>query len=342
MIRKIGILILIGIISMYTVIPMALADNNDDVYENPGCPTCTIEEVEPACEDGVIFLLNATIDPGDYPSYDLSSYDLLWSDNTAAGGTFSDPTAEDPTWTPPAGFTGTATLKLEVTEGCTTECDVDVTVYENPGCSITVEPLTCEDGVVFTLDATVTGGTPGTGYTYSWDDGGIGGTFDPSDSSVEDPTWIPPIGFTGAATLKLEVTDDKGCTTECDVDLYDEIEIKDEENIFTIIWDKLTSMLSFFKNGEETPIDVAGEHPSGKVNHGAIVSSIAKMIKSVVGKTHGMIMRTIAKTNWGKKIKENDSLDSDVDIIGKKGKPEKGKKPNKGKKPDVIPPKKGF
>lgn len=246
MLRKIGILILIGIISMYTVIPMALADNNDDVYENPGCSI----EVE--------------------------------------------------------------------------------------------EPPTCEDGVVFTLNATVTGGTPGTGYTYSWDDGGIGGTFDPSDS-VEDPTWTPPAGFTGTATLKLEVTDDKGCTTECDVDVT---EIEDEKNIFTIIWDKLTLMLSFFKNGEETTIDVdvAGKHPSGKVNHGAIVSLIAKIInksKSVVGKTHGLIMRTVAKTNWGKKIKENDSSDS-VEDLGKKGKPEKGKKPNKGKKPDVIPPKKGF
>ncbi|GAH27661.1 unnamed protein product [marine sediment metagenome] len=30
MIKKIGILILIGIISMCTVIPIALADNNDD------------------------------------------------------------------------------------------------------------------------------------------------------------------------------------------------------------------------------------------------------------------------------------------------------------------------
>lgn len=120
----------------------------------------------------------------------------------------------------------------------------------------------------------------------------------------------------------------------------DEIIVKDEQgNIFKIIWDKLTSMLSFFENEKETTVNVEEEHPSGKANHGAIVSIIARIInklKSVVGKTHGMIMRAIAKTNWGKQIKEKDFSDDEVDIKGEKDKPEKGKKPKD------IPPKKSI
>lgn len=120
----------------------------------------------------------------------------------------------------------------------------------------------------------------------------------------------------------------------------DEIIVKDEkENIFKIIWDKITSTLSFSENGEETTIDIEEEHPSGKANHGAIVSIIAKIInklESVVGKTHGLIMRAIAKTNWGKQIEEKDSSDDDIDINDKEGKPEKGKKPTD------IPPKKSI
>lgn len=120
----------------------------------------------------------------------------------------------------------------------------------------------------------------------------------------------------------------------------DEIIVKDEQgNIFKIIWDKLTSMLSFFENEKETTVNVEEEHPSGKSNHGAIVSIIARIInklKSVVGKTHGMIMRAIAKTNWGKQIKEKDFSDDEVDIKGEKDKPEKGKKPKD------IPPKKSI
>ncbi len=114
----------------------------------------------------------------------------------------------------------------------------------------------------------------------------------------------------------------------------DEIIVDDEKgNIFTIIWDKLTSMLTFSENGEETTIDVEEEHPGGKVNHGTIVSIIAKItnkLESVVGKTHGLIMRAIAKTNWGKKIEEKDSLDDGGDI-----------KEN-GEEPTDISPKKSI
>ena len=112
----------------------------------------------------------------------------------------------------------------------------------------------------------------------------------------------------------------------------EEIEIEDE-NIFKIIWDKLTSMLSFFENEEETTVNVEEEHPSGKANHGAIVSIIARIInklESVVEKTHRMIMRAVAKTNWGKQIKEKDSLDDDGDIE------------ENGEEPTDIPPKKSI
>ena len=82
-----------------------------------------MEEVGPACEDGVIFLLNATIDPGDYPSYSLS-----WSDG-GVGGIFSNASIEDPTWTSPDEFAGTVIFTLEVTDDdeCLTECYLEVT-----------------------------------------------------------------------------------------------------------------------------------------------------------------------------------------------------------------------
>jgi len=125
-----------------------------------------------------------------------------------------------------------------------------------------------------------------------------------------------------------------------DQDVDDVITVEDEGgNIFKIIWDKLTSMLTFSENGEETTVSVEEEHPSGKTSHGAIVSIIARIIiklESVVGKTHGLIMRAIAKTNWGKQIEEKDSSDDDIDINNKEGKPEKGKKPTD------IPPKKSI
>jgi len=130
--------------------------------------------------------------------------------------------------------------------------------------------------------------------------------------------------------------------------INDEIIVKDEKgNIFKIIWNKITSILSFSENGKETTIDVEEEHPSGKVNHGTIVSIIAKItneLESVVGKTHGLIMRAIAKTNWGKQIEDRDSLEDKIEIKDKeeKEKPEKSKKPDRSIKPDVIPPKKGF
>ena len=117
----------------------------------------------------------------------------------------------------------------------------------------------------------------------------------------------------------------------------DKIEIEDEEgNIFKIIWDNIKIFLFIEKEGEtteETTIDVEEEHPSGKAHHGAIVSIIARIInklESVVGKTHGMIMRAVAKTNWGKKIKEKDTLNNDGDIE------------ENGEEPTDIPPKKSI
>ncbi len=106
----------------------------------------------------------------------------------------------------------------------------------------------------------------------------------------------------------------------------DEIIVEDGEgNIFKIIWDKLTSMLTFSEEEEETTIDVEEEHPSGKTSHGAIVSIIARItnkLESVVGKTHGLIMRAVAKTNWGRQIEDKDS--------------------SEGTKPTDVPPKKSI
>lgn len=180
-------------------------------YSDPECPPpeCIITALD-VCENSTGNTASVP-DAGSGATYD-------WK---ITGGTITSdkPYKNSITWN--AGAAGTATLTLTVTDskGCTTTCFVNVTVDpceepKYPICIIAgVEPICAGESVQ--LYAAVNGGTPG--YTYSWDDGGIGGTF--NNSSIEDPIWNSPSGFTGIATLTLTVMDSNEYTTTCSVNV---------------------------------------------------------------------------------------------------------------------------
>ncbi|OYX23894.1 MAG: hypothetical protein B7Z16_01535 [Algoriphagus sp. 32-45-6] len=136
----------------------------------------------------------------------------VWSDG-GIGGTFS-PSASNlnATWTPPAGYTGIATLTLTTTGGsCVRTASKTIVVNPNPivdaGASLTA---ICQGDTSAALDGSVGGGATG----GVWSDGGIGGTFSPSATFL-NATWTPPAGYSGTATLTL-TTSGGSCGTVSD------------------------------------------------------------------------------------------------------------------------------
>jgi hypothetical protein len=125
-----------------------------------------------------------------------------WS--TPAGGTFS-PNANtlNATWTPPAGYSGTATLTLTTTgmapcaaATSTKTVTVLATPTANAGSNLTV----CQGGTTVGLGGSVGGSA--TGGTWSTP---AGGTFSPNANTL-NATWTPPAGYSGTATLTLTTT----------------------------------------------------------------------------------------------------------------------------------------
>ena len=96
---------------------------------------------------------------------------VLWDDGGVGGTFLPNTTTAAATWTPPAAYTGTATLTLAATAGCTSTpasaaLKVIVNANVTPSVSITADPSTsiCS-GTSVTFTATpVNGGTP----TYQW------------------------------------------------------------------------------------------------------------------------------------------------------------------------------
>jgi len=84
------------------------------------------------------------------------------------------------------------------------------TVEVHPCCSVAAQPA----GGSFNLSTVVTGGKAP--LTYSWSDQGEGGTWNP-DANVPNPTWNPPAGWDGTATLALTVTDANNMQSNCSV-----------------------------------------------------------------------------------------------------------------------------
>ena len=124
-----------------------------------------------------------------------------WS--TPAGGTFNpNATTLNATWTPPAGYTGTATLTLTTSGGsCGAVTDSKTQIVNfataNAGGALTAF---CQGGTSAPLGGFVSG--TATGGTWSTS---AGGTFNPNATTL-NATWTPPAAYSGTATLILTTT----------------------------------------------------------------------------------------------------------------------------------------
>jgi hypothetical protein len=149
-----------------------------------------------------------------------SAASWLWDDG-GAGGTFSpSATVAGPTYTAPANSSGSdllVTLTAEAT------CDGPGPLTDSDSTALTVQP------VVHTFDVYASVSPPEVGpsgtaslsasYTdsrsghsaisWSWDDGGAGGTFSPS-ADVESPTYTAP-GNPGSSDLLITLTANATC-----------------------------------------------------------------------------------------------------------------------------------
>lgn len=156
--------------------------------------TCTVNagtSMSPICQGGTSAALGGSVGG--------TASTGIWSSN--AGGTFSpSATNLNATWTPPAGYTGTATLSLTTTGGSCVRTD-SKTIVVNPNPTLTIGPslaAICQRGTSAPLGGSVSGGATG----GVWSDGGIGGTFSPSSTAL-NATWTPPANYSGTATITL-------------------------------------------------------------------------------------------------------------------------------------------
>jgi hypothetical protein len=133
-----------------------------------------------------------------------------WS--TPSGGTFN-PNANtlNATWTPPAGFSGTATLTLTTSGGsCGTDTDTkQIVVTPSPIATAGADVTICQSGTTAALGGNTSGAATGGIWSSS-----AGGTFTPNTTSL-NATWTPPTGFSGTATLTL-TTSGGSCGTDTD------------------------------------------------------------------------------------------------------------------------------
>lgn len=150
------------------------------------------------CQGGVTAALGG--------SFGGSATAAVWS--TTSGGTFANNSGTTPnttTWTPPAGFTGTATLVLTTSGGScgttnTSKTQVVQTATVNAGSALAT---ICQGGTSAALGGSFGGSATGA----IWTDGGVGGTFaNNSGTTPATTTWTPPAAYLGTATLTLTTT----------------------------------------------------------------------------------------------------------------------------------------
>ena len=133
------------------------------------------------------------------------SYSITWAGMANQGSTAFAFSAGGGTITgitiPPSTGTGTynGTLTITNAEGCSVSNPISVVVNVLPTANAG-SPLSaiCQDGTSVQLGGSV-GGSATSG---AWSDGGVGGTFNPSDTDL-NATWTPPSGYSGTAILTL-------------------------------------------------------------------------------------------------------------------------------------------
>jgi len=184
--------------------PCAAVSDFIDIIVSP-TPTVNAGADETICQGGTTAALSGLIGG--------SASGGTWS--TPAGGTFTpDANTLNATWTPPAGFSGTATLTLTTTgmAPCAVLTDTkDVIVSPTPSVDAGAGQTICQGGTTTALSGTIGGAA--TGGTWSTPDGG---TFTP-DANTLNATWTPPAGFSGTATLTLTTTGMAPCPSVTDV-----------------------------------------------------------------------------------------------------------------------------
>jgi hypothetical protein len=126
-----------------------------------------------------------------------------WTSSTNPIGTFT-PNANtlNATWSPPANFSGNATLTLTTTgmAPCNAvNTNVTITVVPAPTVTTGGPQTICQGGSTSGLGGSISGAS-----AAEWSSN-QGGTFSPNATSL-NATWTPPVGFNGVATLTLTVT----------------------------------------------------------------------------------------------------------------------------------------
>ncbi len=173
-------------------------------------PTVDAGSDEEICEGDVFDFNSSTVEPT------ASDYSSLSWDDGGVGGSFSDPSALKPTYTPPAGYTGTVTLTLTAdgNANCAAASDdMELTITPAPTADAGSDEEICEDNT-FDFNSSSVQPTASDYNTLSWDDGGVGGTFD--DNSILKPQYTPPVGYTGTVTLTLTATGNGSCSSVSD------------------------------------------------------------------------------------------------------------------------------
>ena len=157
------------------------------VLVNPGSTVSAGNPTAAICQGGTTTGLGGSVGGG--------AAGGTWS--TPAGGTFSPGETDlNATWTPPAGYSGTATLTLTTTGGLCGTATANKTVIVNPAPTAIAGgaiSAICQGGTTTGLGGSVGGGATGGVWSSS-----AGGTFNP-DATNLNATWTPPSGYSGTA-----------------------------------------------------------------------------------------------------------------------------------------------
>jgi len=165
--------------------------------------------VVPICQGGTTLVLGGSVGGG--------ATGGTWSSSTTPPGTFApNATTLNATWTPPAGFSGFATLTLTTSGGsCGTDTDdKNVEVRATPLANAGADDVTCQGVATTSLGGSVSGSASGGTWSSSTTPPG---TFAPNATNL-NATWTPPASFSGQAILTL-TTSGGTCGTDTDTKL---------------------------------------------------------------------------------------------------------------------------
>ncbi len=210
----------------------ANCDDGSCVYEGNNPPDVEdFDETIDAGTSGSVNVLDTATDP-DGDDVSLSSVggvDVATGTFSTDEGTFTFDASGNITFDPVAGFTGTVEVTVIVTDG---ELDAEGTVSftilpDNTGCAITLDCLFANELAdaeqnLFYIFIEVAGGTAANGYAVTLPDGSSATAMD------GEVTQLGPFEFEDYASSEfaIAVTDDAGCTENCQVLISDKLAVE--------------------------------------------------------------------------------------------------------------------